>query len=40
MVFYWVETTAHDDGVSEIGRDPWFDVNLLEIWDSEYTPNQ
>ena len=40
MPFYWVEATSHYDGVSEIGYDPWFDVNLLGIWDSEYTPNQ
>ena len=33
--YYFVEATAHYDGVSEIGRNPWYDTDLYSIFDIE-----
>ena len=33
--FYWVEATAYYDGVSEIGRNPWYDVTDYSMYDVE-----
>jgi len=33
--FYFVEATAHHDGVSEIGRNPWYDLKDESFYDVE-----
>ena len=33
--FYWVEATSHHDGISEIGLDPWFEVDIQGMYDVE-----
>jgi hypothetical protein len=33
--FYFVETTGHYDGVSEIGRNPWYDLKDASFYDVE-----
>ena len=33
--FYFVETTAHYDGTSEIGRNPWYDTEVEGMYDIE-----
>ena len=33
--FYFVEATAHQDGVSEIGRNPWYDLKDESFYDVE-----
>ena len=33
--FYFVEATAHHDGISEIGRNPWYDITDFGLYDVE-----
>jgi hypothetical protein len=33
--FFFVETTAYSDGTSYIGRDPWYDIDDVELYDVE-----